>query len=366
MVNLDFDQARWDRTRETYRQWWAGTLDRPLIHLEMKGRDPGRAAPPLPAYEFASFYDLSIPADAIADRWLYDLECTHFLGDAFPSIRPNFGPGVIAALLGTELHNGDDTVWFHPKEPIESLDDLRFTFDPENVWFRRLCDVYRAAAERFEGLVQLGMTDLGGNLDVLASFRSSQSLLLDLYDAPQQVERLLWDVHAMWWRYFEAFNAIIQPAHPGYTAWTPIYSEKPYYILQSDFCYMISPPMFEQFVKPELVASCEKLAASFYHVDGLGQLAHLDSLLAIESLDGVQWVPGAGQPGITHWPEVYRKIRNAGKLIQFFTHQDDRGIASLDCLAQQLGSARGIIMIGHVPADQEAEALALLEKYGAA
>jgi hypothetical protein len=137
-------------------------------------------------------------------------------------------------------------------------------------------------------------------------------------------------------------------------------------MLQCDMCFMIGPDMFDRFVRPELVATCEMLTNPFYHLDGKGQLAHLDSLLAIPQLKGVQWVPGAGQPGVTHWPEIYRRIREAGKLIQFFVDQDERGIASLDLLADQLGSAAGMIMIGEVPGEQEPQVLELLEKYGAA
>ena len=113
-MNLDFNSARWEQVAQAYQQWWDGTLDRPLIHLTLKGRDPRRPEPRLPAYGFTSFYDLDVPAEAIADRWLYDLQCRWFVGDAFPQVWPNFGAGVMAALLGLELRNGEDTVWFHP------------------------------------------------------------------------------------------------------------------------------------------------------------------------------------------------------------------------------------------------------------
>lgn len=177
-INLDFDARRWERTRENHRAWWAGELDRPLIYLTLPGRDPGRPEPDLPAHGFTSFYDASVSAPEIAGRWLYDLECRHFLGDAFPHIWPNFGPGVIAAFLGLELQNGSNTVWFHQPDEIE-LADLELRFDPDNRWFRRVCDVYNAAAERFEGLVHLDMTDLGGNLDIVQSFRPGEALAMD-------------------------------------------------------------------------------------------------------------------------------------------------------------------------------------------
>lgn len=362
-MNLDFNEERWGGVKDAHRRWWDGTLARPLIHLTMKGRAPGRPEPKVPMHVFTSFYDLSVPAAAIADRWAYALECRCFLGDAFPHVLPNFGPGVIAAFLGLELQNGKDTVWFHQPDDVE-LVDLKLRYNPDNAWYRRVCDICRAAAEHFEGQVHIGMTDLGGNLDILQPFRPGEKLLFDLYDAPEALQKRTWEAHDLWWRYFAELNRIIQPAHAGYTAWTPLYSETPYYMLQCDFAYMIGTEMFDQFARPELEATCRKLGNAYYHLDGPGQLKHLDSLLAIPELKGIQWVPGAGQPSITHWPDVYRRIRAAGKSIQFFTSQDPLGWRSLEILADQLGGAERIMMCGEIEAKDECDVRRLLERYG--
>lgn len=45
---------------------------------------------------------------------------------------------------------------------------------------------------------------------------------------------------------------------------------------------------------------------------------HLDQLLAIPNLRGIQWIPGAGQPEPEEWLDVLKKIRNAGKLCQLY------------------------------------------------
>ncbi len=363
-MNLDFNAIRWEKIRRDYSAWWAGELRRPLLHLTMSGRDPGRPEPKLDLRYFHSHYELDIPAAAIADRWLYDLECQHFLGDSFPSVWPNFGPGVMAAFMGLELQNGDDTVWFHQPKDLE-LADIKLEHLPNNIWLHRVRDLYRAGAEKFEGLVHMGMTDLGGNLDIAASFRQSENLLMDLIDEPEEVEKIAWRSHELWWRYFDELNGLIQPSNPGYTAWTPVYSVESSYMLQCDFCYMISLEMFNRFVKPELAASCRKLVNPIYHLDGPGQLTHLDSILEIPELKAVQWVPGAGQRPVSEWPEVYRKIRAAGKNIQFFTLQDPLGWRCFEKIADQLGSAEGLIMIGEIPSEDEAEVRNLLNKYGA-
>lgn len=77
---------------------------------------------------------------------------------------------------------------------------------------------------------------------------------------------------------------------------------------------MISPQMFERFVMPDLTTCCDFLDDPFYHLDGKGQLKHLDMLTSLKKLKGIQWGPGAGQPEPEEWSEVIRKIRNANKL----------------------------------------------------
>ncbi len=339
-MSIAFSNERWDEVKKNARLWWAGELDRPLMQFAMGGRDPGRPEPGLPSYGFVPFYDLSISPEAIVDRWDYDLSRLEYLGDGFPSIWPNFGPGCIAAFLGSDLKAGSDTVWFHPKEQQE-IADIHFEYQPDNFWLNRIKDIYRAAMDRWQGAMQIGMTDLGGNLDILSTFRPAEKLLLDLYDHPDEVKRLTWEAHEMWWKYFEELDSLTRPANPGYTAWAPMFSSEPYYILQCDFAYMIGPDAFDEFVKPELAASCKRLGNAFYHLDGIGQLPHLDSLLTIPELTGVQWVPGTGSPDLDQWPEVYRKIRDAGKLIQIWGD-----IRMLDTIAGQIGTAKGIQLFG--------------------
>lgn len=358
-MSIAFDQDRWAKIKQDYGLWWEGKLKRPLIQITMDGRSPERPEPALPSRGFTSHYDFSVTPEAIVDRWDYDLSQKQWLGDGFPHIWPNFGPGVMAAFMGARVQNGADTTWFHPAEHKE-IRELQFRYQPGNVWLERVKALCRLSMQRWQGMVQVGMSDLGGNLDVLSTYRPGEALLLDLYDAPEDVKRLTWEAHELWWKYYDEINRVLQPVNPGYTGWCPIFSSKPYYILQCDFCYMIGPEMFDEFVKPELAATCGKLGSAFYHLDGIGQLPHLDSLLQIPELKGVQWVPGDGKAGLQHWPDVYRRIRKAGKLVQIWGAPE-----VLDTIAEQVGSAEGIILITQFSATQKQEARAFLKRYGA-
>ena len=54
---------------------------------------------------------------------------------------------------------------------------------------------------------------------------------------------------------------------------------------------------------------------SFYHLDGPDATQHVDALLEIDELHGIQWTPGAGQEPVESevwWPMLH-KIQEAGK-----------------------------------------------------
>ena len=361
---IDFDARRWERVKANSAKWWAGELKRPLIQVMMKDRDPGRPEPGTPWQEYQTRYADDVTPEQIADRWEYYLSQHYYLGDAFPAVNVNFGAGVVAALLGCNTVVDNRTVWFTPPREM-TVDQIELKFDPEHKWLKRIEAVVEAMGQRLTGQAQIGMADLGGTLDILSSFRPSEGLLFDMVDAPETVEKLVWQTHHLWRQYFERIDTILRKYNSGWTCWTPMYSQEPYYMFQCDLCYMIGPEMFDRFVKPELAACCKWMKHGFYHLDGVGQLPHLDSLLAIPELKGVQWIPGSGRPDPALWPDVITKIRKAGKLVQIYSSME-----LFDALADKIGSVEGICLVcrpywQYMPRSREKEIEKFLLRYGA-
>jgi 5-methyltetrahydrofolate--homocysteine methyltransferase len=312
---IRFSDKQWDEVRDNYRKWWKGELGRPILPLLVSGADPGRNEPSVPSLSFSNCADFNISPEQIVDRMDYDLSCCEFYGDSYPWINMHhFGPGVAAAFLGAVLEPAEQTVWFHPEKEV-SITNLHFTYDPDNVWLKRVKDIYRAGMRRWGGNVCMGMTDLGGVLDILASFVTTEGLLFELLDHPGEVCRLSGEITELWLQFHREITEILK-GQQGYSDWSSIYAESPSYMLQCDFCYMIGPDMFQSFVRRDLTRMAGALDRAFYHLDGIGELKHLDSLLAIEALKGIQWIPGAGEPETRDWSEVYAKISGAGKKIQ--------------------------------------------------
>jgi len=309
-INLHFTEQDWERIERDWTAWWAGDLDRPLVIIESLDQFG----------VWASDYPLETPVDEVLDHFQAGLEGARFYGDAWPKWWPNFGPGIVAGFLGAQVRPAPGTVWFDPAPDANevAIEDLHLSYDAGNAWRQRVVALTQAAVERWGGCVSIGHTDLGGNLDILASLRTTQQLLLDLYDAPDEVARLAGEITRLWLRYYDELDDIIQKADRGTTPWAAIWSPERCYMLQSDFAYMISPQMFERFVLPDLAACCEALDHAFYHLDGKGQTLHLDMLLSLARLRGIQWIPGDGQPPPEKWLPLLKRIRDRGKLCQLY------------------------------------------------
>ena len=309
---IHFDKERMKRVEEAHLAFWEGTLGRPLLNLELtdayqvehKARAPYLAQPNCHQFEYSP--------EEVIEAVDEELSRHEFLADGYPRLNfAAFGPGVLAAFCGAKLEHDRGQVWFFPEKELP-LSEIHVKYDPDNMWVRRIKDIYKAGLERWEGLVKMGMPDLGGVMDVAATFRGSENLLLDLYDDPEEVKRLIGEIEIAWYEAYNDFSNVLEP-QGGHTDWSGLWSPTPSYITQCDFCYMISPDMYREFVHDTLVRDTGKLANVIYHLDGIGELPHLSQILSIPELNAIQWVPGAGQKEAIEWAEVHKTILDAGK-----------------------------------------------------
>ena len=307
---IHFDAARMDAVKETHARWWEGTLSRPLLSICLPDAyDDGR--PPLPLLSQANCHEFSRPAEEVVEAWDRWLSRFEFLGDSYPQVSLDvFGPGVLSAFTGGILDNSSGAVWFRGEN--KPISEIRVKYDPENVWARRIKDLYRAGTDRWQGQVIMGMPDLGGILDVAASLCGTDDLLLDLIDEPEEVLRLTGEIRQAWHEAYADFASVLSDQN-GYTDWNGLLSTAPSYILQCDFSAMIGKEMYDTFVLPDIAYDTGTLKNTIYHLDGTDALRHLESILSLPALNAVQWVPGTGAPPSGHWTGVFRSIISAGK-----------------------------------------------------
>ena len=237
--------------------------------------------------------------------------CRAHVGDTYPCMSLNFGPGSLSAYFGSRLEV-TDSLWFFPT--AERLADIPDEMNAEYWWYRRVHEILDAATAKWASTpVQICGSDMGNNLDVLAELRGNAALAMDLVDDPGLVHQKLRAITKAWMRcYQEEYEKIASVT--GYsTAALGALSEKKTARLQSDFGYMISPAMFEEFVMPDILELSDYLDDPCYHLDGIPQLQHLPFILGVPKIRAIEFVMGAGQKPAAEWTHVFRQIHAAGK-----------------------------------------------------
>ncbi len=315
-INLHFDEEKRDGVEHAWAKWWAGELPRPIVHLS----NPARVG--YTARELSMEFLRDLPVDEVLDVCQAGLENTYYYADALPTWRPWFGPGH-SIYLGGEMTPAPEqnTVWFDVDEPIP-FEDLHFTHDPNNIWWKRAMALRAGAAERWKDKVSIGPASLASGLQTLAFFRTTDQLLADLLANPEEVVRQTKEMTDVLMDQYEQSYEVTSKANRGTTSWGSLWSPDRTFMHECDFACMISPEMYERFVVPDMERCMQLTNHTFYHLDGPGAFQHLDRLLSWERLLGIQWVPGSGEPQASEWLPLLKRIKDAGKLCQVFVDPD--------------------------------------------
>ena len=353
----------WHKTTDVWEKWWNKELGRPIFEISTPA-DRKATNISEPFKHFLAMYDFSIPAEDIVKKIKKHKEQEYFSDElSYPGFWMNFGAGVLAAMLGGEgfCTEETNTVWFEPGRFAGcEISDIALKLDRKSEWFLRIEEFFIAAAKHLGGQVHIGQTDIGGALDILSALRPGEMLMFDMFDSPDEVKRLTWEIHEAWFEVFEYFNSLLPENNHGYSAWAGLLSEKVTYMLQCDFAYMISPDHFEEFVLPELAAACRRIERPFYHLDGAGQIAHLEHLLSIPELVGIQWVPGEGAPDCSNWPELYQRISAADRLMQISVPN----VSVIEKVLTQVDKPELIQFIGSINEGEEGRLNKIYKRYG--
>lgn len=340
-------QENWEACKGKHLEYWAlENHDRPLMVVT--------------APKNGSRGGDSFAPDTLRDRWLdteyvirrgrRQFENTYFGGEALPILWPNIGPDFFGALFGCELEFGENTSWAHPN--VEDWDTVKpLALDPENPWWKKMVEMTAAMADDAKGDYLVGITDIHSGADGLVSLRGPQNLCYDLVDHPEAVKRVNFEMLEVYKAVVRNLHAIISRKQEGSVNWMRIWHPGLWYVTSCDFSCMISPAAYKEFCLEEIRREIDFLDASVYHLDGPGALKHLDAILKIPNLNGVQWVYGAGQPSARHWIPVLKKIQDAGKTIQVDTAPGD-----LDVLLREL-RPEGVMYMAHCNCEQDARDL---------
>jgi hypothetical protein len=343
----------WALTRQHHCEWWR--QEGLVLWVPAPRATPAQDLPPPP------------PPQNLDERWFspewrlrqqeYYLSRCYFGGDSFPLFSCVSAAGDLGAYMGCTLELWPETVWCDPciADPPEAYPPLRL--DRQSRAFRQHLAMVELAVRESHGRWLVTPPDLVENIDILSAMRGPQTLLFDLVDRPEWVEQKVQEINQAFFAAFEAFADVVRDGFGGngfcFSIWGPGRTAK----VQCDACSMFGPKMFRRFVTPALTAQCDWLDYALYHLDGEDCLVNLDELLAIESLQAIEWTPrrlsvgdSGGHP--RHF-ELYRRILAAGKSVQAVGVRYDEVLPLLDACG-----GKGLYIMTDAPTEEKARELA--------
>jgi len=248
------------------------------------------------------------------------LEETVFLGEAIPAFKINHGPDQFAAFLGAKLEFPNASIHTNWVKPIvkDWKNFLPIKLDRNNPTFQSVLEFARLMAEHGKGRYLVCPIDAHSHADTLMALRGPEQYCTDFLTCPDLIKRAMSDMRKL---FPVIYDAVYEAGNMGGEkgcCQEIIWSEGKCSRIQCDSIIMLGHEHFREFVLPAIEEEVAFLDHSIFHLDGVGAFRHLDDLLAIEKLDMIQLVPGAGQPPCHEWIDLLKKCLAADKGVQVY------------------------------------------------
>ena len=359
MADLEF-RRDFDEVRQNWREFWAGTLHRPILLAV----PPKAGVEPItkPAWGAA----FSRPYEEVVDQALRWAETHEFLGDAVPFFTPSLIIDLMPAFLGAEIISikeswGTDT---HATPLIGDLGSADIRFRRDSVWWERWVRLAECIKRKCAGRLIFGTAaPFYNNLDTLAALRGNVELMTDFYDNPDGVHRAMAQIMAAYGEITDEVYRILEIGTFGSVTGHGFYADGRAATPQCDFGFNIGKEHFDEFALPYLRQEFDHLDAVEYHLDGPGNIVHAESICGIEKVKVIQWVPGAGEGKTQDWTWLYEKINTLGKGLWLHAGSPEAAVALWE---KYDNSGRMILHINAADRDAVARYLDAFEGTGSA
>ena len=307
----------WAKTQARFDAWWrCEIVDRPPVFIACPRKKPRWPLRPLPenVEPERKHLDIAYRIDEIENT----LAATDYFGDAIPNFRRGINTAYLGAFAGARPEFAEATVWIEPFV-TDWAEAQRPKFDTDLPMFKRIVEVGDALAENARGRYMLAVPDHLDAITTMSQMRGVEDLCVELAQGCDAASAFRDEFVEVWKRSCDFWlEHDPRAGFDGTINWASAYGRNRVNVLQCDFSAMISPTMFERFVRPELASEAAHLDAAMYHLDGPGQIPHVDLLCDIPGVSAVQWVTGAGNPGPVEWPDLFKRLQAKGKAIQVY------------------------------------------------
>jgi hypothetical protein len=287
--------------------WVKELVDRPLFIASVNKN---------PARPITKRLELIHDPDAWFEAKFADMQQIHRVGDALPTIRPDFGPVMLGRLFGGKTEYGANTTWTHAFIQDDWSNAPSWTIDECDPLWQHLQVLLKRIVQNAVGCYLVQTPNLGASSDVLLNLRGAERLALDTIDQPAQITRAVDAIYPAWRKAFMMLWEHVVEQGAGLIHFVGMWASAPHTVLECDFNALIGPGPFQELFLPDIRRQAATVGRAIFHLDGPDAARHVDTLLDVPELQAIQYVPGTGTPSALDKLAMLRKIQRRGKALQ--------------------------------------------------
>ncbi len=264
------------------------------------------------------------------------LDGTCFLADAMPVASLMVGLDITntAVLAGGDYDytSTDNFIDFKPGR--FSLEHPVHRFSQDHDLVKRLTACYDAVI----GLVgKRALVNTPMTLDALSSLYGlcgSHSLLKALITRKEEVKQRVCEMTDTYLDFYDHFyDFLLDKGYGESASWFQVFCEGKFESVRCDFCLMLSPEMFQEFVIPEITRVCDHMDHTLFNMSSVKHARFIDDLAAIDTLDGIFWNPEPYLNGVGDYLEPLKEIKARGMLLEIVCQSTEQAVLAV----QELG-----------------------------
>ena len=305
----------WPQSLERWSAFWNGRLaDRPPVIAHFSDTDELDVGPEQTLEGEIAHFDAGRNGEQLERIEQSVLEHTAFEDDTPPAILAGGGVYYTGAVFGAPLRA---TARMMACEPI--IDDWSATpsvrYDHSNEWVQRSLNLAHQLVDRSGGQYAVIPGLLEGPSDICANLRGPTRLASDLYEYPEQVQRLAatgaaaWEAHAR--SHFDIVPLLDGGSATQWSLWTPGRGAA----LQEDFCTIISPRQYREIFLPLDRELARVADVTWMHIHA-GAIHLIEEVLSADEIQGIQIVyDGQVSPPLSTTIPLMQSVQASGRCL---------------------------------------------------
>ncbi len=259
--------------------------------------------------------------------------------DVIHSVAPIPAFPWLEAMLGIPAQVGNESIWVM-EGGFDYRDTSKLNLSKDNPWRKKYLEFVSALQDRYGDRYPVGQPILRGTSDMVAALRGTQQMIFDLYDLPQEFQRLARACTDFFIGLVKDQLAATKPFHGGYvveqfTLWAPDGIVR----MQEDASALFSPDLYVKYLQEE----DRRIASAFpYDVIHLhsSSLHLLDRFVEIEAQKCLEINKDQGGWGVDRMLPLFKMVQSRGKKLIVRGKLD---LADLELLRKEL-SPRGLYL----------------------